>query len=114
VGVNNVVPQRWIGVIVVTIVIGSFVFADFAGPLAGVTLAAVLIVLLDKVERQFRRAIPRPSASPICGYNLTGNVSGTCPECGTSFEIYACSGPGVHTWEIRALSMPPQNQDISN
>jgi hypothetical protein len=25
-----------------------------------------------------------PGHCRICGYNLTGNVSGVCPECGTS------------------------------
>lgn len=25
----------------------------------------------------------RPEVCPQCGYNLTGNVSGRCPECGT-------------------------------
>jgi hypothetical protein len=28
-----------------------------------------------------RRRIP-PGHCPTCGYNLTGNVSGRCPECG--------------------------------
>jgi hypothetical protein len=112
--VNSVVRQRWISVIVASIIIGSFVFADFAGPLAAVTLAAVLIVLLDKIERQFRRAVPPQGACPVCAYNLTGNVSGTCPECGTSFEMYARSGPGVHTREIRSISLPPKKSDISN
>jgi len=28
-------------------------------------------------------AIPSPGHWQTCGYNLTGNVSGRCPECGT-------------------------------
>lgn len=31
---------------------------------------------------QFRRRLPRGHCQS-CGYNLTGNVSGYCPECGT-------------------------------
>jgi hypothetical protein len=27
---------------------------------------------------------PRPGHCPHCGYDLTGNVSGVCPECGQS------------------------------
>jgi len=23
----------------------------------------------------------------ICGYDLTGNISGKCPECGVSFDL---------------------------
>jgi len=30
-----------------------------------------------------RRAIRRPTSCRSCGYNLAGNVSGVCPECGT-------------------------------
>jgi hypothetical protein len=30
--------------------------------------------------RRWRRG--RPGACRVCGYNLTGNVSGVCPECG--------------------------------
>jgi predicted amidophosphoribosyltransferase len=27
-----------------------------------------------------------PGHCPKCGYNLTGNVSGICPECGTPIQ----------------------------
>ncbi len=30
--------------------------------------------------------LPRPGHCSRCGYNLTGNESGTCPECGTEVE----------------------------
>ncbi|MBN1490435.1 MAG: hypothetical protein JXA69_11015 [Phycisphaerae bacterium] len=30
----------------------------------------------------YRRARPKPGCCRKCGYNLTGNVSGRCPECG--------------------------------
>lgn len=38
------------------------------------------------VERYPRRRRPRRGSPRCaqCGYNLTGNVSGRCPECGTS------------------------------
>ena len=35
----------------------------------------------DRWERLFR---PPPGHCQNCGYDLTGNVSGVCPECGTS------------------------------
>jgi hypothetical protein len=37
------------------------------------------------------RRVPDPDAGPTCGkcgYNLTGNESGICPECGTPVEAY--------------------------
>ena len=34
-----------------------------------------------KLARLLRR--PRPGHCRRCGYDLTGNISGTCPECGT-------------------------------
>jgi hypothetical protein len=38
-----------------------------------------------------RRCIP-PGHCRECGYNLTGNVSGVCPECGMRVQI---AGPGT-------------------
>jgi len=36
---------------------------------------------------------PKPGACKACGYDLRGNVSGVCPECGTAFmpEDSACA-----------------------
>lgn len=45
----------------------------FAGPFIGA-------YLLDQAIEARRRREPSCRA---CGYNLTGNVSGVCPECGT-------------------------------
>ena len=42
---------------------------------------AVFIPSVILLFRDFRRVYP-PSRCPKCGYNLTGNVSGICPECG--------------------------------
>ena len=33
-----------------------------------------------------------PTACRSCGYDLTGNVSGVCPECGVACEIQGVSG----------------------
>ncbi len=51
----------------------------FPWPLAiGVPL---LVVLYDI---RLRRTVHPPGYCLKCGYNLTGNVSGRCPECGTT------------------------------
>lgn len=40
---------------------------------------AIAIFLSDRLRRRRRR---RQGCCLNCGYNLTGNVSGVCPECG--------------------------------
>ncbi len=49
---------------------------------AGGGLMVLAQVWIDR--RYIRRAIWRrlPHLCPACGYNLTGNTSGVCPECG--------------------------------
>jgi predicted RNA-binding Zn-ribbon protein involved in translation (DUF1610 family) len=41
-----------------------------------------------------RRSRQRRSLCATCGYNLTGNTSGVCPECGTQMtaRVKACGG----------------------
>src|SRR5688500_10199075 len=48
------------------------VVASFSGVLFGVPL----------MRRRRREASMKAGLCPSCGYDLTGNVSGTCPECG--------------------------------
>ncbi len=42
---------------------------------------------------RYRRR-PKPGHCTKCGYNLTGNVSGVCPECGTKIESREMSRVG--------------------
>jgi hypothetical protein len=63
---------------------GIFVEKNFYAPVWSV----LLVTLLFPVHTAFlwwldRRRIP-PGHCQTCGYNLTGNVSGVCPECGTN------------------------------
>ncbi len=44
--------------------------------LPGVVIALAVITFLN------RRRPSRPGCCRSCGYDLTGNESGTCPECG--------------------------------
>ena len=51
-----------------------------------------LVVLLALTATLFyldRRRVP-PGHCRNCGYNLTGNVSGICPECGTKVKNAEC------------------------
>ena len=52
----------------------------------GAGLVAAGLCLLYLVERPAlgREERRRRGLCVRCGYDLTGNVSGTCPECGTS------------------------------
>lgn len=52
-------------------------------PLLVAMFAAVPVLMLGRAA--WRRWFPRdPSACSHCGYDLTGNESGVCPECGNS------------------------------
>lgn len=50
-------------------------------PFAFVLVALVLLHLLKRMRRERRI---RQGLCEACGYNLTSNTSGTCPECGTA------------------------------
>ncbi|MDB5171993.1 MAG: hypothetical protein JWN51_766 [Phycisphaerales bacterium] len=65
----------------VDVVIPSWVAPVFA---ACVLFVAVVIAMRVHYLRQRKAPLRRVVAGlcPICGYDLTGNVSGTCPECG--------------------------------
>ena len=45
---------------------------------AGLSSTAAIWLRAYRISR-----IPAPGYCQTCGYNLTGNVSGICPECGT-------------------------------
>ncbi len=44
---------------------------------------------LGRAQKRLNAEIP----CRICNYNLTGNISGTCPECGTTISNEAPAGP---------------------
>ena len=50
-----------------------------------VPIAAIGTPILDVIHRRALTA-PRPPSCRRCYYNLTGNVSGRCPECGMETE----------------------------
>ena len=58
--------------------IGSLIFPAWIL----VALSAVLPAIW--MCRRYRSRPPRIGFCQKCGYNLTGNVSGICPECGTA------------------------------
>ncbi len=65
-------------------------FCLFFPVLPGLQAGLVLIIsrVLDVVYGRLR-LFARPGECMRCGYDLTGNVSGVCPECGLAFEIAA-------------------------
>ncbi len=75
-----------------TLINAAFDAAVIAGLLAGWVYPAGIVLLIGGfiaiMERLGRRASlqARFSSDPLCAtcqYNLTGNLSGICPECGT-------------------------------
>ena len=64
----------------------TWVLATDPGPvrLVGATVGGALAATsLGVTLRGILRRQPRPGVCGNCGYNLTGNISGVCPECGT-------------------------------
>ena len=45
--------------------------------------AVMLLATVGLIAMPLSRRQPDPRLCTRCGYDLTGNVSGTCPECGT-------------------------------
>ncbi len=54
-----------------------------ASHMIGLITSAAADPILDRI-RQFIE----PQMCRMCGYDLTGNTSGTCPECGTSISLH--------------------------
>jgi hypothetical protein len=50
-------------------------------------LAAVGLLIGTKYASFFRRKVNADGRCELCEYDLTGNVSGTCPECGTGISM---------------------------
>jgi len=53
-----------------------------AGPAVAIPLMVPVLLAMAAVWDRFKKK-PRPGHCPHCDYDLTGNVSGRCPECGT-------------------------------
>jgi hypothetical protein len=60
----------------------------FEGQVACPLWLASLLTAALPVSRMVRHALPgrtiADGACPVCAYDLTANVSGVCPECGTA------------------------------
>jgi len=63
--------------------------------LVGNTLAyGVFGVVLERWVRARWARLPMPGCCHNCSYDLTGNISGVCPECGTVIEKPETEEPG--------------------
>jgi|GEM_PF-5436760 len=89
--------KRFVGWIVGGIVLNAaFDVAVVAGLLAGwvyptgiVMLIVVFIAVLDRLGRRtsLQARFSDDPLCTVCQYNLTGNLSGICPECGTPVAV---------------------------
>jgi hypothetical protein len=62
---------------------GGSTFVRLVIPLWSLAGATVALPAGRAAARLWRRSRRRPGGCAACGYDLTGNVSGVCPECGT-------------------------------
>ncbi len=46
----------------------------------------VFVFLTVYARLKLPSTLPKPGLCPHCGYNLTGNTSGKCPECGQMWQ----------------------------
>lgn len=63
--------------------------AWFEGEISAPIWMVLLISLFSTVIWVLLSRNPRhsPAGCPVCGYSLTGNTSGVCPECGTPTTV---------------------------
>ena len=54
-------------------------------PFTLATASAVIFFVIALVlkKKADNTDVPQQDSCPACAYNLTGNISGVCPECGT-------------------------------
>jgi hypothetical protein len=52
-------------------------------PMFAMTVIAVIASIIFRAVRRSRNWTKRSGQCAACGYNLTGNTSGVCSECGT-------------------------------
>lgn len=56
-----------------------------SGAIGGATVAAIMWTMHSRViQRSLWRQLPHLCSA--CGYDLTGNTSGVCPECGRTID----------------------------
>ncbi|MGD8450719.1 MAG: hypothetical protein PVJ57_02775 [Phycisphaerae bacterium] len=70
-------PDDWYEIGDFTAGVGAAVATTIFAPFVG------LVVVVVSSTLEHRRQERRPHHCLKCGYDLTGNVSGRCPECGT-------------------------------
>ncbi|HKQ47230.1 MAG TPA: hypothetical protein VJZ71_04070 [Phycisphaerae bacterium] len=62
-------------------------FQKIFGGIIMIGSPCVAIALMVVEGRRNKRESMPPGHCHSCGYNLTGNVSGRCPECGTPVSL---------------------------
>ncbi|MEO1129487.1 MAG: zinc ribbon domain-containing protein [Planctomycetota bacterium] len=58
--------------------------------LYGISAAYAMLILIVGLVIVVQRGTPRHNDCHTCGYDLTGNAAGLCPECGTPVRCRGC------------------------
>jgi hypothetical protein len=56
-------------------------------PFSGYVPLVISFFIINQINERHRKVVwLAHQVCPACGYNLKGNVSGVCPECGKAFK----------------------------
>jgi hypothetical protein len=83
-GANNRYDMRWGGFRAAYYRVTILTFREFCLPLWAFCLGSCILPLARLTSWYGRRGMGQQGRCAACSYDLTGNVSGICPECGTA------------------------------